>query len=99
VSRPTAFAFEHGVGFFGEKGRPGEAVMPLIRTKSGDLGVRTEGNSQSSVTVSLIVNNNTGQEVKARQETTQVNAQEMVVTLWLDALDRNAFGLKNALGG
>jgi len=99
VSRPTAFAFEHGVGFFGEKGRPGEAVMPLIRTKSGDLGVRTEGNSQSSVSVSLIVNNNTGQEVKARQETTQVNAQEMVVTLWLDALDRNAFGLKNALGG
>jgi len=99
VSRPTAFAFEHGVGFFGEKGRPGEAVMPLIRTKSGDLGVRSEGNSGSSVQVSVIVNNNTGQPASARQQTTQVNAQETIVTLWLDALDRDAFGLKRALGG
>lgn len=49
--------------------------------------------------VSLIVNNNTGQPVTARQETTQVNAQETVVTLWLDAYVRNAYGLKSGLGG
>ncbi|NLT24654.1 MAG: hypothetical protein GXX82_16550 [Syntrophorhabdus sp.] len=49
--------------------------------------------------VSLIVNNNTGQPVKARQETTQVNPQETIVTLWLDAYNRNAYGLKSGLGG
>jgi hypothetical protein len=47
----------------------------------------------------LVVNNNTGQPVTARQETAQVNAQETVVTLWLDAYSRNAYGLKSSLGG
>lgn len=48
--------------------------------------------------VTVIVNNN-GQPIGARQQNVQVNPQETIVTLWLDALDRNAYGLKNALGG
>lgn len=39
VNRPTLFAFANG-GVMGEGGRP-EAVMPLVRTPSGDLGVQS----------------------------------------------------------
>jgi hypothetical protein len=53
---------------------------------------------QSSVKVSLVVNNNTGTPVKARQQVTMPNPQEAVVTLFLDALDRDAYGLRSALG-
>lgn len=97
VSKPTVFRFAHGIGLMGEAGQ--EAIMPLTRTKSGDLGVRMEGTPAPSLKVSLVVNNNTGQPVTARQETAQVNAQETVVTLWLDAYSRNAYGLKSSLGG
>lgn len=42
VTRPTIFGFARGVGLMGEGGGPGEAIMPLTRTPSGDLGVRAE---------------------------------------------------------
>jgi lambda family phage tail tape measure protein len=96
VSRPTVFRFAHGVGLMGEAGA--EAIIPLVKTRSGDLGVRSEGNQASPPKVTLVVNN-MGQPVTARHETTQVNAQETVVTLWLDAYNRNAYGLKSGLGG
>lgn len=43
VSTPTIFPFAKGVGLMGEAGA--EAIMPLVRTSSGDLGVRAEGSS------------------------------------------------------
>lgn len=42
VSKPTIFPFAKGIGLMGEGTRP-EAVMPLTRTKTGDLGVKMEG--------------------------------------------------------
>ena len=41
VTRPTVFPMAHGLGLMAEKGP--EAVMPLIRTPGGDLGVKTIG--------------------------------------------------------
>jgi len=41
VSRPTVFPFATGIGMMGEAGP--EAIMPLVRTKKGDLGIRAEG--------------------------------------------------------
>lgn len=41
VNRPTVFPFAKGVGLMGEAGA--EAIMPLKRTSSGDLGVKAEG--------------------------------------------------------
>jgi TP901 family phage tail tape measure protein/lambda family phage tail tape measure protein len=98
VDRPTLFAFAKGAGVFGEDGA--EAIMPLKRTRSGNLGVEAEGVGQApTVKVSLVVNNNTGQQFATRQETSRgVNPQELIVTLWLEALDRNAYGLRTAIG-
>ncbi|MCE5265671.1 MAG: hypothetical protein LLG97_19355 [Deltaproteobacteria bacterium] len=55
------------------------------------------GRSPQAVTFNVV--NESGQEVQARDARVDFNAQEMVVTLWLDALNRNKFGLRNALGG
>ena len=41
VDRPTMFAFAKGAGIMGEAGA--EAIIPLTRTASGDLGVRMTG--------------------------------------------------------
>lgn len=48
VSNPTMFAFANGAGLMGEAGP--EAIMPLTRTASGDLGVRVEGANSGSAT-------------------------------------------------
>lgn len=40
VDRPTIFPFARGIGLMGEAGS--EAIMPLTRTKGGDLGVKAE---------------------------------------------------------
>ena len=41
VNKPTLFPFASGIGLMGERGP--EAIMPLKRTSSGDLGVQAEG--------------------------------------------------------
>jgi lambda family phage tail tape measure protein len=46
VDKPTVFPMARGVGLMGEAGP--EAVMPLTRTSSGDLGVRAEGRQQQT---------------------------------------------------
>jgi hypothetical protein len=47
VNQPTLFAFAKGAGLMGEAGA--EAIMPLTRTSSGDLGVRMVGNAGWSI--------------------------------------------------
>ena len=49
VDRPTQFAFARGSGLMGEAGP--EAVMPLTRTPSGDLGVKTEGTGAPTIII------------------------------------------------
>ena len=61
VSSPTIFPFAGGAALMGEAGP--EAVMPLTRTASGDLGVKTAGSSD--VTVNVI--NNAGADVSVDQ--------------------------------
>lgn len=46
ITKPTLFAFAKGAGLMGEAGE--EAVMPLIRTSDGNLGVRAQGGSGSA---------------------------------------------------
>jgi phage-related minor tail protein len=62
VTRPTLFPLARGAGLMGEAGA--EAVMPLTRLPSGDLGVRAAGGG-GEVTVNII--NNTGQPATARE--------------------------------
>jgi hypothetical protein len=58
VTRPTLFPMAGGAGLMGEAGP--EAVMPLTRTSSGDLGVKAE---TVSPVVNLNIINNTGEQV------------------------------------
>lgn len=77
VTRPTVFSFNQlhpfasGGGLMGEAGP--EAIMPLTRTATGDLGVRAlpmaggGGRSDSQVNVNII--NASGEEVTQRTKT------------------------------
>ena len=47
VDQPTMFAFAKGAGIMGEAGA--EAIIPLTRTASGDLGVRMTGDIGSGM--------------------------------------------------
>ena len=54
VSQPTVFPFARGgvpnTGLMGERsGRPHEAIMPLVRTSGGELGVRSSGGGNTTV--------------------------------------------------
>ncbi len=98
VSSPTLFKFASGVGLMGEAGE--EAIMPLRRTRSGDLGVQATGGGASNVSISVKLVNQSGQQLTATKQSTSqgASAQEYIVTVWLDALDRNAYGLRSAIG-
>jgi len=54
VNSPTVFPFANGIGLMGEAGP--EAIMPLKRTPSGDLGVIAQGTGGGSP-VNVVVNN------------------------------------------
>ena len=69
VSRPTLFSYGSQLTRFAKGGVMGEAgpeaVMPLTRTASGHLGVRSDGSNAPIVNV--VINNSTGQ--RATQQT------------------------------
>jgi len=61
VDRPTLFPMARGAGLMGEAGP--EAVMPLKRTASGDLGVRAQ-----TPPMQVVINNYSDADVKQREE-------------------------------
>ena len=53
LTRPTLFPMSNGgVGLGGEAGK--EAIMPLTRTPSGDLGVKTDGATTAKTSIKII---------------------------------------------
>jgi lambda family phage tail tape measure protein len=64
VNQPTLFKFAQGTGLMGEAGP--EAIMPLKRDSNGNLGVRSNNQSQK---VDVVVNN-FGSEKATTKETT-----------------------------
>jgi phage-related minor tail protein len=60
VDTPTLFKFAKGTGLMGEAGP--EAIMPLKRDGSGNLGVRAQPNN-----VNVVVNNHSGQPAKTNE--------------------------------
>jgi hypothetical protein len=63
---------------------------------ASEFGARGSGAPQN-VKVEVITASDNQQKVTNTR--VNFNAQEMVITLFLDALNRNAYGLRNALGG
>ena len=66
VDNPTTFAFANGgaLGLMGEAGA--EAILPLTRTSSGNLGVEATGAGRGSV-VNIKIINNTGADVQTNE--------------------------------
>ncbi len=97
VSSPTLFKFAHGVGLMGEAGD--EAIMPLRRTRSGNLGVETTGSgAPATVNVKIELVNQSGQQLSAKQGQASWNATEIIIPVVIDAIERNAMGLRTVLG-
>lgn len=77
VSQPTLFKFGGGrTGLMGEAGN--EAILPLRRTPTGDLGVTSVGQSKQDVTVNVI-NQNSDNQVETRE--TEVNGVKVLDVL------------------
>ncbi len=63
----------------------------------GETVIPKGGAGKMDVTVKMI--NESGQQMVAKNSEASFNGQELIVTVWLDAFHRNAFGLRTALGG
>jgi len=84
VNKPTVFPMQQGMGLIGEAGP--EGVLPLARTRGGDLGVKAEGTG-ANVTVNVI--NQTSQEVEAEQRgQPRFDGNQLVVDVILTDLNR-----------
>lgn len=98
VSGATAFSFAGGTGVMGEAGP--EAILPLRRTSSGDLGVIAQqggaGAGLQAVRVELI--NQTSQASQAVSATPRFDAEGLVVQVVLRDLNNNG-PIRQALGG
>jgi len=64
VDSPTLFKFARGTGLMGEAGP--EAIMPLKRDSSGNLGVRAQGGGSN---VEVVVNNYSTAQAETRETT------------------------------
>jgi lambda family phage tail tape measure protein len=73
--KPQVFAFAKGIGIFGEAGP--EAILPLKRTSSGELGVKAE----ASGAVNVVVNNYANAEVKTNIETLADGTRQIIMTI------------------
>jgi lambda family phage tail tape measure protein len=95
VNRPTLFKMASGAGLMGEAGP--EAVMPLTRDSKGRLGVSTSGASPQNIQVQII--NQSGNSVKGTESKATFDGQKTVVSVVIDALTRNAYGLRDVVQG
>ena len=92
---PTIFPMARGgIGIMSEFGQ-NEAVMPLARTRSGNLGVETTGGSAApNVRVNIV--NNTGAQIEERREE-NFDGETYVITTFLSAVANNKGGTKDIL--
>ena len=75
-----------------------EAIMPLTRTPSGDLGVRTQGGGGMAV-VEISIHNESGQPMQVQSARVGGDLNRQVIDIVIDGLHRNVGGLRDALGG
>lgn len=95
VDRPTIFPMAGGAGLMGEKGP--EAIMPLARTRSGDLGVRAEAapaGGVSNIEINMI--NQSGQPLEATQKGTRNEFGKQVLDVVITNL-RTGRALRNMI--
>jgi len=86
VNQPTLFPTARGMGLMGEAGD--EAIMPLTRTRNGDLGVKTE--------VNVNITNKAGVDVQASQEGNDIN---IVINKIANDISRGGTAIARSLEG
>lgn len=103
VSSPTFFTHDRhisryakGAGLMGEAGP--EAIMPLVRTSGGNLGVRAEtGTSSQNINITVELENKSGQPLQASQGATRFDGRKWVVGVVIDAYQNNEMNMRNVL--
>lgn len=99
VDKPTFFAFAQGgapnAGVMGEAGS--EAILPLTRTSSGNLGVEASGVGTQTMKIQIINESGTQMEVTKTSQTTDVEG--MVIQAWISGISKNRMGSRDMLGG
>jgi hypothetical protein len=75
----------------------GERGPEMFMPRTSGIIIPNGGIGNTKLKVEII--NPPGQELRVSRQSTRFDAQEMVVTLWMDAFDRNRFGVRSMLGG
>lgn len=78
VNKPTLFPFVNGTGLMGEAGP--EAIMPLSRNSSGQLGVKISGGSASSGKAGNVQIINQGAPIRVVSNTVNGNDRRIIIT-------------------
>ena len=97
VSKPTFFAFANGgvprLGVMGERnGGSPEAIMPLTRTSSGDLGVKAQ---LSNIKIEVI--NQTKEDAQVTNTQVRQDPEGYVVSLMMSGYAKNKNGIRDML--
>lgn len=97
VSKPTLFAFANGgipnLGVMGEKnGGSPEAIMPLARTSSGDLGVKAQ-----LANIKIEVINQTKEDAQVTNTQVRQDPEGYVVSLVMSGYAKNKNGIRDML--
>lgn len=75
-----------------------EAILPLTRTSSGNLGVEATGTG-GGFSVELNITNKTNQNVAAKQDGIKFDSasKKMIVGIILEAAENNTSGLRTSI--
>lgn len=90
INRPMTFP----LGLAGEAGP--EAILPLTRI-GGDLGVKADMGGMSGAPMKIEIINKSGQPMEVTDA--KFNFQDAVISVWVDAYERNKGGLRSRMGG
>ena len=96
VSGATVFRHGGGLGVMGEAGP--EAILPLTRTSSGDLGVKAQGGNVGAVSIRVELDNQSSQPAQATSSSTRFDGESFVVSVVLRDLNNNG-PIRQTLGG
>lgn len=96
VDKPTPFMFAKGgaLGVMGEAGA--EAIMPLAKNSSGELGVKVANQGSQNITVEIKNESNQQMEVTSVQQT--VDTEGLVLSIVVNGIQKNKMGLRDMLG-
>lgn len=104
VSQPTPFLFANGgafgsnVGVMGEVPNKSEAILPLAKMSSGNLGVEANVGGNKVPNVIINIENNSGQEIE-QETTSSFDGKTYIINTMISAISRNTNGTRDMIRG